>query len=201
MSQILLSRWSVLQRHRLVPGGAALRAWLPGAAAGLACLAAAGYWGARVYATWQGLPPLPEASQGAGAAVAPAPSGAGAGLFGARPAESANLQVAVAGVIRAGDPARPGGTDAAIVAVAGQPARLVRVGRQVMPGLVLAEVGERAVVLERDGVRQQVPMPARPAVPVLPVADARPRGGDGRPALVSNVAGSAARAEGAGPAP
>lgn len=147
----------------------------------LACLVVAGYWAMRLHAARQaGAPP-------ARPVAAPLVSGEGARLFGARPAEDSDLPVIVSGVIRAGsDGGMAGG--AAVLAVDGKPPRLVVVGREAAPGLVLVAVGERLAVLSRNGVRREVRMVAPARVPVLAfTAGGRERDG-GVPAVASNVA-------------
>jgi general secretion pathway protein C len=52
-----------------------------------------------------------------------------------------------------------GGAGAAIVSIDGGPAKAVRVGADLSPQIRLAEVRQRAVVIERNGVRQEIALP------------------------------------------
>ncbi|SPK74255.1 putative General Secretory Pathway protein C, type II secretion system [Cupriavidus taiwanensis] len=56
-----------------------------------------------------------------------------------------------------------GGTSAAIVSIDGGPAKAVRMGADLAPQLRLVEVRQRAVVIERNGVRQEIALPLQAA--------------------------------------
>lgn len=54
-----------------------------------------------------------------------------------------------------------GGAGAAIVSLDGGPAKAVRVGADLSPQIRLVEVRQRAVVIERNGVRQEIALPVQ----------------------------------------
>jgi general secretion pathway protein C len=84
-------------------------------------------------------------------------TGAVATLFGGTP-QSGVRDVRLLGVV-----AELGsGTGAAIVSIDGGPPKAVRAGGAISPQIRLAEIRGRAVVIERDGVRQEIILPAEP---------------------------------------
>lgn len=84
-------------------------------------------------------------------------TGAVATLFGGTP-QSGVRDVRLLGVV-----AELGsGTGAAIVSVDGGPPKAVRAGGAISPQIKLAEIRGRAVVIDRDGVRQEIILPAEP---------------------------------------
>ncbi|NOV25561.1 general secretion pathway protein [Cupriavidus necator] len=56
-----------------------------------------------------------------------------------------------------------GGASAAIVSIDGAPAKAVRMGAELSPQIRLVEVRQRAVVIERNGVRQEIALPLQAA--------------------------------------
>ncbi|GGA86849.1 hypothetical protein GCM10011521_26610 [Arenimonas soli] len=121
----------------------------------LACLAAVlAYW------TWRWVLPAPEPSVGSSQAA----SGAGAGeLFGSAPA---GVVVSAAGIRLLGVVAAADGYPGyALLQVDGQPIVAAQAGTTLAPGLRLAEVHARQVVLERAGVSEVLLLP-RPPTPL-----------------------------------
>jgi general secretion pathway protein C len=57
------------------------------------------------------------------------------------------------------------GRGIALIGVDGQPARAVRAGETIAPGVVLTEVRRDGVVIERSGALQQIRIAAKPAAP------------------------------------
>lgn len=55
------------------------------------------------------------------------------------------------------------GKGVALIGIEGQPARAVRAGDAIAPGVVLAEVQRDGVVIERSGARQQIRIATKPA--------------------------------------
>jgi len=118
-----------------------------------ATAAGAGLWGAILLAPQPAdLPPaLP---------AAPAPvsdTQALAALFGAD--RAIDTHVAVLGLIAAG------AQGSAVLSVDGGPARAYRVGAQIAPGLMLADVSPAGIELDRNGARVSAAAPARTAAP------------------------------------
>ncbi|SPA27778.1 putative General Secretory Pathway protein C, type II secretion system [Cupriavidus taiwanensis] len=56
-----------------------------------------------------------------------------------------------------------GGASAAIVSIDGGPAKAVRMGADLAPQIRLVEVRQRGVVIERNGVRQEIALPLQAA--------------------------------------
>ncbi|MDQ0142723.1 type II secretion system protein N [Cupriavidus necator] len=56
-----------------------------------------------------------------------------------------------------------GGAGAAIVSIDGGPPKAVRVGAELAPQIRLSEVRQRAVMIERNGVRQEIVLPLQAA--------------------------------------
>jgi general secretion pathway protein C len=92
-------------------------------------------------------------------------TGAAVSLFGGGP-QSGPRDVQVAGVVA--DLAD--GTGAAIVSVDGGPPQAVRAGKSLSPNLKLVEIKSRSVVIERNGVRQEIPLPASAVAGVSPAS-------------------------------
>lgn len=82
-------------------------------------------------------------------------TGAAVTLFGGGP-QSGPRDVQVAGVVA--DLAD--GSGAAIVSIDGGPPQAIRAGKALSPSLKLVEIKARAVVIERNGVRQEIALPA-----------------------------------------
>lgn len=55
------------------------------------------------------------------------------------------------------------GKGVALIGIEGQPARPVRAGDAIAPGVVLAEVQKDGVVIDRSGARQQILIATKPA--------------------------------------
>ena len=55
------------------------------------------------------------------------------------------------------------GKGVALIGIEGQPARAVRAGDAIAPGIVLAEVQRDGVVIDRSGARQQIRIATKPA--------------------------------------
>lgn len=125
----------------------------------LACLAAVlAYW------SWRWVQPAAEPSTGAAPATA-AGGGRADGLFGAVAAEAvvAAAGIRLLGVVAAAD----GYPGYAVLQLDGRPIVAARAGSELAPGLRLAEVHPRSVVLERSGVRETLALPVPPA-PIAP---------------------------------
>jgi general secretion pathway protein C len=54
------------------------------------------------------------------------------------------------------------GKGVALIGIEGQPARPVRAGDAIAPGVVLAEVQKDGVVIDRSGARQQILIATKP---------------------------------------
>ncbi|MDE1980889.1 MAG: general secretion pathway protein GspC [Betaproteobacteria bacterium] len=76
--------------------------------------------------------------------------------------------IVLRGVVAAG-PA----DSAAVLSVNGAPGRAYRVGQEVAPGVRLVAVDTRSAVLERNGVRETLPLPARGSSAKIGPAPAR----------------------------
>lgn len=92
-------------------------------------------------------------------------TGAAVTLFGGGP-QSGPRDVQVAGVVA--DLAD--GSGAAIVSIDGGPPQAIRAGKALSPSLKLVEIKARAVVIERNGVRQEIALPASAVAGVSPAA-------------------------------
>lgn len=84
-------------------------------------------------------------------------TGAVARLLGAGPGSGADIRAL--GVMAEG----ASGRGIALIGVEGQPARAVRAGDAIAPGIVLAEVRRDGVVIERSGMLQHIRLAAKPA--------------------------------------
>jgi general secretion pathway protein C len=78
-------------------------------------------------------------------------------LLGAGPGLGADIRAL--GVMAEG----ASGRGIALIGVEGQPARAVRAGDAIAPGIVLAEVRRDGVVIERSGALQHIRLATRPA--------------------------------------
>ncbi|OXH85079.1 general secretion pathway protein GspC, partial [Burkholderia multivorans] len=56
---------------------------------------------------------------------------------------------------------------AAIVGVGGEPPRAVSLGAELTPGAKLAEVRNRSIVVERNGARAEIQLPANTPSPAI----------------------------------
>lgn len=83
-------------------------------------------------------------------------TGAIATLFGGSP-QAGVRDVQLLGVI-----ADPVGGGAAVVSIDNGPPKALRAGAALSPQIRLVEIRDRAVVIERDGARQTIALPARP---------------------------------------
>ncbi|KMW47120.1 type II secretion system protein N [Ralstonia insidiosa] len=86
-------------------------------------------------------------------------TGASVTLFGGGP-QTGPRDVQVAGVVAD----LTDGTGAAIVSVDGGPPQAVRAGKSLSSNLKLVEIKARSVVIERNGARQEIPLPASAVV-------------------------------------
>lgn len=57
------------------------------------------------------------------------------------------------------------GRGIALIGIEGQPARAVRAGEAIAPGVVLAEVRRDGIVIDRSGALQQIRIAAKPPAP------------------------------------
>ncbi|MFL9864911.1 general secretion pathway protein GspC [Paraburkholderia fungorum] len=117
--------------------------------ASAALLAAVSAWSAHVLLT-----PLPHATPQAQPGAAIDATG-GAALFGAAPDQGRRDDVQLLGVL-AFDPHHA----AAIVSVGGEAAHAVRVNGAIGTSATLAEVHGRSIVVEHNGVRREIALPA-----------------------------------------
>lgn len=90
-------------------------------------------------------------------------TGAAVTLFGGGP-QTGPRDVQVMGVVA--DLAD--GSGAAIVSVDGGPPQAVRAGKSLSSNLKLVEIKARSVVIERNGARQEIPLPASSVAGVVP---------------------------------
>ncbi|WP_020205839.1 MULTISPECIES: hypothetical protein [Cupriavidus] len=111
-------------------------------------------------------------------------TGAAGTLFGGA-AQSGVRDVQLIGVVAeiGGGSANVGNGGAAILSLDGGPPKAVRAGTALSPQLRLVEIRDRGVVIERNGVRQEIALPvpaivtrgpAAPAQPALPAGAAAP---------------------------
>lgn len=84
------------------------------------------------------------------------PVTAAANLFGGQPQGSGMANVQLRGIIRAGRAA----SSVAIIAADGQPTRALRVDAEVLPGVTVAEIQARSVILSDQGVERELSLPA-----------------------------------------
>lgn len=123
----------------------------------LMCLVGvATYWALIVFRPAS--PPVPPIVGSLPAAAPPQDVAAAARLFGAVPT-AADINVAIVGIIAE----RPGQRSSAVLSVDGKPGQAYPIGREIAPGVTLAEVRGDAIVLDRAGVLSEVPVPKRPA--------------------------------------
>jgi len=118
-------------------------------------VAIAGYWALRIFtpAPTAAPPPLPPPPL-----RDPDPMAA-ARMFGkVQVVQAVATNVQAVGVFSAGE------DSSAVLVVDGRPARVFIVGQEVAPGMKLIEVTPELAVLEASGMRQEVRLPARPAV-------------------------------------
>lgn len=128
----------------------------------LACLAAVlAYW------TWRWMAPAPGSSIGPAPIAASGNARAGE-LFGTAAANPVDAVTAAVGIRLLGVVAAAEGyAGYAVLQMDGRPIVAARAGAELAPGLRLAEVHPRKVVLERSGVRESLVLPAPPA-PIAP---------------------------------
>ncbi|WP_454723540.1 MULTISPECIES: hypothetical protein [Cupriavidus] len=109
-------------------------------------------------------------------------TGAAGTLFGGA-AQSGVRDVQLIGVVAEIGNGNGGGNGAAILSLDGGPPKAVRAGTALSPQLRLVEIRDRGVVIERNGVRQEIALPvpaivtrgpAAPAQPALPAGAAAP---------------------------
>ncbi len=131
--------------------------WMPTFAtfsAAVLLAAVLGFWSMRVFAPAPlALPAslLQERTENAGLAWRGLFSGRGVG------------PIVLRGVVAAGPR-----DSAAVLSVNGAPGRAYRVGQDIAAGVRLVEVTTRSAVLERDGVRETLPLPTRGAAKIGP---------------------------------
>ncbi|MBY4898989.1 type II secretion system protein N [Cupriavidus sp. AU9028] len=97
-------------------------------------------------------------------------TGAVATLFGGRP-QATVTNVQLLGVVAD----IGGGRGAAVVTVDNGPPKALRAGAQLGPQLKLVEIRDRAIVIERNGASQVIPLPAQPQPTRGPAPAARPQ--------------------------
>jgi general secretion pathway protein C len=66
-----------------------------------------------------------------------------------------------------------GSGSVALLSLNGAPARALQVGHELVPGLILREVTQQSAVVERMGVREEIPL-AKKSTPVLDATKPRP---------------------------
>ncbi len=121
---------------------------LASVAAGALFVAVVAYW------AWAFHTPAPHASSPRPPAP-PLSVALGATLFGSRPAQGGGDGVQLLGIL-AFDPQHA----AAIVSVGGEPARAVRLNGSVADATTLTEVRAHSIVVERNGVKREIALPA-----------------------------------------
>ena len=163
------------------------------------------YWFLQLYKPAQRpLAPAPVVVQ-----AEPSPDAA-ATLFGGQPSVAAVSSYQLTGVVSAG-------RDSAVILVAeGSPPKAVRIGREIVPGVTVAEVHARYVMLSEGGVMKRVdlaqasggsqgsgvPMPAEPQpqpVAVTPPPGVEPQTSPGAVSAPPGMPAAAPVGRGAGP--
>ncbi|QQX84208.1 general secretion pathway protein [Cupriavidus necator] len=127
--------------------------WLPRLASlvlFIALCALATYW----VLTFSAMRTIPVPQSARVAQTEAVETGAVATLFGGS-AQGGPRDVQLIGVVAEVD----GGAGAAIVSIDGGPPKAVRAGAELSPQIRLAEIRQRAVVIERSGVRQEIVLP------------------------------------------
>ncbi|HEV3422899.1 MAG TPA: type II secretion system protein N [Paraburkholderia sp.] len=100
--------------------------------------------------------PLPAAAVHAPVSVEQA-----ATLFGGQLTRSANQDVRLFGILSLSEGA------AAIISAGGEPPRAVSLGSDIMQGARLSEVRARSIIIDRNGARSEVFLPANAAGPTI----------------------------------
>jgi general secretion pathway protein C len=101
-------------------------------------------------------PPVPAA-----AVRAPVSTEQAATLFGGQLTRTANQDIHLSGILALGEGA------AAIVSTGGEPPHAVSLGATIMQGAKLAEVRARSIIIDRNGVRSEVFLPANAPGPTI----------------------------------
>lgn len=130
-------------------------AWLPRVATLLLFVALCAL-AARWVLTFRAMDTIPVPKTARVAQTEAVETGAIATLFGGSP-QAGVRDVQLLGVI-----ADPVGGGAAVVSIDNGPPRALRAGAELSPQIRLVEIRDRAVVIERDGARQTIALPARP---------------------------------------
>ncbi|SOZ36426.1 type II secretion system protein N [Cupriavidus neocaledonicus] len=131
--------------------------WLPrlaSVALFIALCALATYW----VLTFSAMRTIPVPKSARVAQTEAVETGAIATLFGGS-AQAGPSNVQLLGVVAE----LGGGASAAIVSIDGGPAKAVRMGADLAPQIRLVEVRQRGVVIERNGVRQEIALPLQAA--------------------------------------
>lgn len=115
----------------------------------IALAASIAYWVLQLYKPAQ----RPIAAAPMVAAAEPAIDAA-ATLFGGQASAAVATNYQLTGVVAAG------ADSVAIIAATGQPAKAVRVGKEIMPGVTVSEVHARYVMLSDGGVMKRIDLPA-----------------------------------------
>lgn len=115
----------------------------------IALAASIAYWVLQLYKPAQ----RPIAASPVLAAAEPAIDAA-ATLFGGQASAAVATNYQLTGVVAAG------ADSVAIIAATGQPAKAVRVGKEIMPGVLVSEVHARYVMLSDGGVMKRIDLPA-----------------------------------------
>jgi general secretion pathway protein C len=137
-------------------------------AATLAAVALAGW--VLAYWTWTALAPAASAARDATASL-PGTAEAAGSLFGA-PARAVAAPSANAARLVGVAAASGGQPGYALLQFDGRPAVSVREGREVAPGVLLAEVWPDHVVLNRGGAREELALPKKSAASAAPAPTA-----------------------------
>jgi hypothetical protein len=158
-----------------------------------AVVAIAGYWAVRIFtpAPTAAPPPLPPPP------LRDPDATAAARMFG----KVEVAQVQVASNIQAVGAFAAGAQSSAVLVVDGKPARVYLVGQEVVPGTKLAAIEADVVVLDASGARQEVRLPARPAVAVSGGAPAQNFVREGNTLSAPSSSGPAAAAPRSAPSP
>jgi general secretion pathway protein C len=110
---------------------------------------------------------------------------AAATLFGGQIAAASATNYQLTGIVAAG------GESVAIIVAEGSPPKALRVGKELVPGITLAEVHPRYVMLSDGGVMKRLDL-AADTKPAAAMGGAEPQGNPGAAAMPANLAPGAA---------